>query len=211
MKSKISSPVVYVVAIDGAPSSQHVLEVACGLGSALGGNAEMHLVHVLGAAPSPSLGAMGPVIVPTDLLEGGRVVLDAASAHAAVRFGGRITGHLAAGAAAHEITQLASSLRADLVVVGTAGKTGIARLALGSVAEKVVRMAGCPVLVVKPKDHQPSAIPEIEPPCDDCLAVQTSSARTKLWCERHSTHHAHGRLHYETPEGFAMGTMLLRP
>ncbi|MDB4935081.1 MAG: Universal stress protein UspA [Labilithrix sp.] len=205
------TPVVYVVAIDGAPSSEHVLEVACGLGKALGGAAELHLVHVLAITPPAAIAAMGPLMGHVDLPEVGCGVLDAASAHAAMRFHGRIVGHLAAGEPSREITQIASDMSADLVVIGTAGKTGLARLALGSVAEKVVRNAGCPVLVVRPKDVRPNGVPEIEPPCGDCIAVQSETARAKLWCDRHSTHHVHGRLHYEVPPTFAMGSMNFRP
>jgi nucleotide-binding universal stress UspA family protein len=205
------TPTVYIVALDGTAAAEHVLEVACGLGNALGGAAELHLLHVLAMTPPSAAAAMGPIIAPTDLLDAGRGVLDTASAYAAAHFSGRILGHLSAGEPSREITQLASSLRADLVVVGTAGKTGIKRLALGSVAEKVVRHAGCPVLVVRPKDYHARAVPEIEPPCGDCIAVQQETARAKLWCERHSAHHTQGRLHYEVPPSFAMGSMLLRP
>ena len=44
----------------------------------------------------------------------------------------------------------------DLIVIGTHGRTGIPRLLIGSVAEKVVRHASCPVLVV-PHGKRPSA------------------------------------------------------
>ncbi len=54
------------------------------------------------------------------------------------------------GPAAPAILGAADRLGADLVVVGTHGRTGIERLALGSVAETVVRAAACPVLVVRP-------------------------------------------------------------
>ena len=202
---------VYLVAIDGSPSSEHVLEMACGLGAALGGAAELHILHVLPDPPPTAIMAAGPFVTPANLLEEGRAVLDRASAHAAPRFGGRIRGHLTSGEPWREITQLAADLRADLVVVGTAGKRGLARWALGSAAERVVRNAGCPVLVARPKDFHVQAAPEIEPPCVDCVAVQNESARTQLWCARHSGHHAHGRLHYEVPPSFALGTMLLRP
>jgi len=47
-----------------------------------------------------------------------------------------------------EIVAVAESLPADLIVMGTSGRTGMPRLLLGSVAEKVVRMAPCPVLTV---------------------------------------------------------------
>jgi nucleotide-binding universal stress UspA family protein len=52
------------------------------------------------------------------------------------------------------ITEYAEELHADLVVVGSHGRTGFSRLLLGSVAEKVTRLVHCPVLVLKiPEQH----------------------------------------------------------
>ena len=56
---------------------------------------------------------------------------------------------LAHGPAGSSILDAISELHADLVVVGTHGQTGLSRLALGSVAESVVRGADCSVLVVR--------------------------------------------------------------
>ena len=53
------------------------------------------------------------------------------------------------GDAARDVVQTAESLPAHLVVLGTIGRTGFARLLLGSVAETVVRQAPCPVHVVR--------------------------------------------------------------
>jgi nucleotide-binding universal stress UspA family protein len=53
------------------------------------------------------------------------------------------------GSPAAAIAQTAEDLGAELVVVGTRGRTGLARLALGSVAERVIRSVGCSVLVVR--------------------------------------------------------------
>ena len=50
-----------------------------------------------------------------------------------------------------EVLQLAKRLRADLIVMATHGRKGLRHLVLGSVAERVVREAPCPVLTVKPK------------------------------------------------------------
>ena len=52
------------------------------------------------------------------------------------------------GTAVKEITQRGLDIGADLIVVGTHGRTGIAHAMLGSVAERVVRRASCPVLTV---------------------------------------------------------------
>lgn len=58
------------------------------------------------------------------------------------------------GVAVNEIVKYAKEHEIDLIVVGTHGHTGLSHLLLGSVAEKVVRLASCPVLTVHPKGHQ---------------------------------------------------------
>lgn len=63
---------------------------------------------------------------------------------------------LTEGNAAREIVRTAESWKADLVVMGTHGRTGIEHLLLGSVAEKVVRKAGCPVITVPLKPALPT-------------------------------------------------------
>jgi len=60
-----------------------------------------------------------------------------------------IEGVLRQGPAWNEIVAAAAELKADLVVVGTHGRRGLAHALLGSVAEKVVRSAPCPVLTVR--------------------------------------------------------------
>jgi nucleotide-binding universal stress UspA family protein len=52
------------------------------------------------------------------------------------------------GTAVTEITRRGRGIGADLIVVGTHGRTGLAHVVLGSVAERVVRRAPCPVLTV---------------------------------------------------------------
>jgi nucleotide-binding universal stress UspA family protein len=49
------------------------------------------------------------------------------------------------------ICRLAEEINADLIVMGTHGRTGLSRLLMGSVAEAVVRRAPCPVLTYKHK------------------------------------------------------------
>jgi len=56
---------------------------------------------------------------------------------------------LRTGPAASTIARTATDEGADLVVVGSHGRSGLDRLIVGSVAERVVRLATCPVLVVK--------------------------------------------------------------
>jgi nucleotide-binding universal stress UspA family protein len=63
------------------------------------------------------------------------------------------------GHPAAAILDSAASLEADLVVIGTHGATGIEHLILGSVAERVLRKASCPVLTVPPRVRTTSRIP----------------------------------------------------
>lgn len=57
--------------------------------------------------------------------------------------------HLSECGPASAIAELAEQLGVDLVVMGTRGRTGVGRLLLGSVAERTIRMAPCPVLTLK--------------------------------------------------------------
>jgi nucleotide-binding universal stress UspA family protein len=56
--------------------------------------------------------------------------------------------------AAEEIVRFAREVNADLIVMGTHGRTGIGRLLMGSVAEHVLRGAECPVLTVRTPFHE---------------------------------------------------------
>lgn len=57
---------------------------------------------------------------------------------------------LLSGDPAREIVRLANEEKVDLIVVGSHGRTGLARALLGSIAEAIIRKANCPVLVCKP-------------------------------------------------------------
>jgi nucleotide-binding universal stress UspA family protein len=70
---------------------------------------------------------------------------------AARRAGVRATALLVEGSAADRIVGAARRKRVDLLVVGTHGRTGLARAFLGSVAARVVATAPCPVLTVRGK------------------------------------------------------------
>ena len=63
---------------------------------------------------------------------------------------------LVEGIADREILACAKRVSADLIVIGTHGHTGIAHVLLGSVAERVVRHADCPVLVLRSKRAAPA-------------------------------------------------------
>jgi nucleotide-binding universal stress UspA family protein len=63
----------------------------------------------------------------------------------------RVTGFILAGAASDEIVRFARARRVELIVMGTHGRKGIAKLFVGSVADRVVAAATCPVLTVRGK------------------------------------------------------------
>ena len=72
-------------------------------------------------------------------------------AHAADQAGDDVPVTIASrvGDPADEIVRHAARHSVDLIVVGTHGRTGVARLLLGSVADRVIRGAGCPVISVR--------------------------------------------------------------
>jgi nucleotide-binding universal stress UspA family protein len=108
----------------------------------------------------------------------------------------RVVTHIRVGSAAREIAQLAADLDADMVIVGTHGHTAVRRLLLGSVTEDIMRLARCPVLVVRPKDHSSTVtghVPEIEPPCPACVQARRQTGGAQMWCAQHTERH--GRRH----------------
>jgi nucleotide-binding universal stress UspA family protein len=200
---------VILVGIDFSETSMGALRAAESI-ARFSPNSELHLVHAFGW-PTVSLGSREVVassqLGMTEDLDKAREELDKLVGPA-TRGVSRVTGHIRVGAPAKAIVQLASDVSADLVVVGTHGRTGFDRLMFGSVAEKVMRGAPCPVLTVRPK-----TVPiweQIEPPCPECLKVQQATAGERLWCEHHSQHHARAHTYREIPPSFGMGTQTFR-
>ncbi|EPR32801.1 UspA domain-containing protein [Alkalidesulfovibrio alkalitolerans DSM 16529] len=67
--------------------------------------------------------------------------------------GVRAQGEVATGYAAEEILNHAKDQKVDMIIMGTHGRKGIDRILFGSVAEKVVKSAICPVLTVRPEKY----------------------------------------------------------
>ena len=114
--------------------------------------AELILAHVV-SFPTALLGEgyISPKIY-DDLIRSTRAdaqkQLDKLVAKAKAR-GARTRSLLLEGVTADAINRAARSKRADVIVIGTHGRTGLTRLLMGSVAERVVGGAPCPVLTVR--------------------------------------------------------------
>jgi nucleotide-binding universal stress UspA family protein len=77
----------------------------------------------------------------------------------------RIAVYTTTGYPAERIVALATAIDADVIVLGTHGRTGLKRIVLGSVAEEVVRRAPCTVHVIRPRDFlDGEKVPAVQPP-----------------------------------------------
>jgi nucleotide-binding universal stress UspA family protein len=109
----------------------------------------LHVVHPIAVVPSP---APGKFDVPS--------YQRAAEIHALKNLEGliskeiprgiKVNAKVLVGTAANDIVNTAVDESVDLIVIATHGETGWRRFVFGSVAEKVVRLAECPVLTIQP-------------------------------------------------------------
>jgi nucleotide-binding universal stress UspA family protein len=136
-----------LVATDFAESAERALECAQELARRHG--AELILLHVY--MPPPAYPEVASAHVAAIYAEQQRWIEDALEQRAQrARAAGLLVRPLVrTGSPASTIAETAEAEGADMAVVGTHGRAGIDRLLLGSVAERVVRLASCPVLVVK--------------------------------------------------------------
>jgi nucleotide-binding universal stress UspA family protein len=138
-----------LVPVDGSPCSLRAVDHLAGHAGWFRERPEIHLLHV--QPPVPIAGALAHVgketlrahyeeesrphlVEPERRLESAGVVP---------------TLHIHVGLPAEVIVKVAGELGADLIVMGTHGRGGLAGLVLGSVANHVLQQAACPVLLVK--------------------------------------------------------------
>ena len=136
--------------IDFSSGSKHAMRVA--LRVANEADAELVLAHVWHLPP---LAVTSELPLPADTIQ--RMIADeerglAQALEEALAYGAkRVTARFLTGLPWSEIVEAVEQDPAfDLIVIGTHGRTGLARVLLGSVAEKVVRHAPCPVLATRP-------------------------------------------------------------
>jgi universal stress protein A len=150
-----------LVPTDFSAPSNAALDYARTLAERFG--ASLHLLHVV---EDPFInGALGTEIyigasdaVRDSLIEEAAARLEAVVAEW-TREGLRVTSEILMGHPAKAIRDVAEQRQDDLIVMGTHGRSGMAHLLLGSVAEKVLRHAPCPVLTVK---HEAVGAPAVE-------------------------------------------------
>jgi nucleotide-binding universal stress UspA family protein len=183
-----------VVGIDFSETTDPTLDHAFELASRRG-DADVHVLFVEDELTTPRVHAADPerATQTTEMLQRVQQRASDRLTEIAKRLTlklNHVVAHVRRGSPAEHVVQLASHLDADLIIVGTHGRRGFERLLLGSVAERILRLARCPVLVVRPKDHEGvGKVPEIEPPCPDCVRARVESGSANLWCARHSEHH----------------------
>jgi universal stress protein A len=135
------------LALDREPVAAHAAEVCAEIARTLG--AEVALIHVLDTADDVSAEAW----TNTELLGvaelQGRNLLAAYRQKLALPEPG--LAFVVPGGPADDIVKAAREWPADLIVIGSHGRSGLQRALLGSVAEAVTRHAPCPVLVVRQK------------------------------------------------------------
>jgi nucleotide-binding universal stress UspA family protein len=136
-----------VVAIDGSDISLKALEVA--LSEARIWNAELHVIYVVETSMFSSIPMDNTWEIIYSLLESEGKEVFQKSKERAAQDGVSLITHLRDGHAGNEIVSLTEELHADLIVIGSRGKTNIDRLLLGSVSEHVVRNSSCTTMVVR--------------------------------------------------------------
>jgi nucleotide-binding universal stress UspA family protein len=161
-----SIPTKILLPIDFSPSSQAALEMAADL--ALHFHAELYLVNVIPVFPTTTL----PDLIPEgEFLQEARSFADKhlAKCHATLAaMGVKSSSSVEVGNdIAGSIMEVVEREHADMVVISTHGISGWHPLVFGSIAEKVVKLAQCPLLLLR------SAKPD--------SSVKTRSERSMEW------------------------------
>jgi nucleotide-binding universal stress UspA family protein len=139
-----------LVPTDFSASSQRALDTAVELALAFG--AKLTITHAVEVPGYAYIGMMAPPIdYLTPLREAGDSLLQKTAASVRDRVPG-VTALLRSGPPWQQTLEVAKEVGADLIVMGTHGRHGLALAFMGSVAEKVVRMSPIPVLTLRAED-----------------------------------------------------------
>ena len=148
-------PKIILAPTDLSESAENAVDYACELAQTLG--ATLHLLHVI-AVPVVGVPELGMALTSTmvdTMVTDNQTALDALIARKRdkCQIG---PGLLRTGDARDVINATAKEIGADLIVVGTHGRSGVSRVLLGSIAETVIRTAPCPVLTIRRESDEDS-------------------------------------------------------
>ena len=136
--------------IDFSDASRTALETAADLARRHGASLTLFHAYPVPGYTFPDGSFVASSKMMEELAEAAKAHLDEWKAMA-VRLGvPGVEAVTAVGEPAHEIVAFAREQKCDLLVLGTHGRTGLSHALMGSVAERVVRKAPCPVLTVRP-------------------------------------------------------------
>jgi nucleotide-binding universal stress UspA family protein len=145
-----------LIGLDASNHSERVLDFVTRMRWPAG--SRVIVLSVLQPVASTVAGAYEPTVIPQENLEGLRQQLEELVARAEGKMrevGFSTEGRVLAGDPRQSLIDVAQSERADLIVVGSHGRSGIAKMMLGSVSSHIVTHAHCSVLVVKQTGRAP--------------------------------------------------------
>lgn len=183
VQNLVNTPYVILTALSRDETAEYALFEAAQV-AATRPHSELHVVYV---ADADDTSEAGDLMSLERNLARAPAALDRQIERLQELLPSRITAHVRAGQPARSILQTAIDVNADLIVIGTHQRTPLEAMLVGSVAERVLRDALCPVLVALPKNYEGATKSEsIEPPCAECIVTRQQSHNQSFWCERHS-------------------------
>ncbi|TWT57668.1 hypothetical protein KOR42_10310 [Thalassoglobus neptunius] len=143
-----------LIPTDFSEFSQHAIRYGCEFARKF--EAKVHLINVVEdlypIVPEPGMAtALSPPYF-QELAESSRRAIESLPASEMAK-GVDIERVVVTGTPFLEIIRYAKEQDIDMIVIGTHGRSGLVQALMGSVAEKVVRKATCPVLTVRPEGH----------------------------------------------------------
>ena len=142
-----------LVPIDFSDCSKKALQYAVPFAKQFGATITLlHVVHV-NYVGGPEVGALDFPLIEADLRKSAEKQLTELAA-TEVRQPAAAETLVRTGLGVMEIVKAAKEMESDLIVISTHGRTGLKHVFMGSVAENVVRLAPCPVLVVREHEHE---------------------------------------------------------
>ena len=147
-----------LVATDFSPASETALMYGRALARTFEGT--LHVIHVVDnlaghlAFGEAALAGIAPLDLQADIEQAGRRSLDASIAEDDRRELHAVPIVKTSTSPAKEIVNYAKEAAIDIVIVGATGRGMLDRMLMGSVADKVVRSAPCPVLAVRNPEHE---------------------------------------------------------